>query len=549
MLHARHCIAIALTACSAAPFAETYDLKALIDAVTVYRSEAMVGRQGDFKAAPGEHVVLVRGLPSNFDPNTLQVRLAGPTGLVMGGVELRETPQDELANPDEAALQKRLSAARDELSDLQAERESAEASIRFIQSLIDGKLTRTPEGTAGKLDPEVWKRGWESVGQGTLQQRQKVLAAQRKEREQAQRIATLERQLEALRTDRRDTRSAVVAFRATQAGAVRVNLSYLVPDAGWLPVYEARLDTATRAVVLGERAIVTQRTGEDWKAVRLVLSTSAPRASSKVPELGEWRLSFAAPVVRREAKMRMAPAAAPAAPAKMMAESVSSELQDAAPAAEETAEAGGSAFVTEYRVPGQVTVTADGAARKVSLREATLEAKLSARIVPAIDPRAYLVAGVRPAATDPLLPGSWMMFRDGALVGEHRRPLVRPGEEIALSFGVDDRIEVKRTTRTDTRGERGFTGNKSTVERDWKTTVKNRHKASVAVELHDRVPVAAADDIEVEPLKSDTPPTVRDLEGKRGVFAWRFELAPDASQDVNFGYRVTWPKDRVVPGL
>ena len=33
-------------------------------------------------------------------------------------------------------------------------------------------------------------------------------------------------------------------------------------------------------------------------------------------------------------------------------------------------------------------------------------------------------------------------------------------------------------------------------QREWKTTVKNRHKAPVDVELHDRLPVAAADDIE-----------------------------------------------------
>lgn len=531
----------------------SHELEAPIDAVTVYRGEAMIGRVGEFRATPGEHQALVRGLPANFDANSLQVKLSGPDGLVMGGVELRETPQAELAGAEEAALDKRLTTARDELQDLLAERESAETALRFIQSLIDGKLTRTSEGATGRLDPDSWKRGWESVGQGALQQRQKVLAAQRKERDQTRRVEALERQLAAVRTDQRSTRTAVVTYRAAREGAVRINLAYLMPKAGWQPAYEARLDTTTGALVVGERAVVSQRTGEDWTAAKLVLSTSAPRASSKAPELGEWRVSAVDPVTRGgafnrlvqpQAKAMLAPAPAPA----RQAEQGIAELADA-PAREETAQVGGSAFVTEYRIPGQVTVTADGSPRKVSLRETTLAATLAARIVPAVDARAYLVANVRPATSEPLLPGAWMMFRDGALVGEHRRNLVRPGEEIALSFGIDDRIEVKRQTKADTRGERGLVGQRSTVEREWLTTVTNRHQTPMAIELHDRLPVAGHDDIEVEALKTEPPPTTRDLEGKRGVLAWRFELPAGANKSLGFGYRVSWPKELMVPGF
>lgn len=541
---------------SAPALAGHYELLAPIDAVTVYRSDAMIGRAGEFRTAAGEHLALVRGLPANFDANTLQVRLSGPTGLVMGGVELRETPQAELAGADEAALEKQLTTARDELQDLQAERESAETALRFIQSLIDGKLTRTPEGATGRLDPETWKRGWESVGQGALQQRQKVLAAQRKERDQTRQVEALERKLAAVRTDQRSTRTAVISYRAAKEGAVRINLSYLTPKAGWQSAYEARLDTATGALTLTERAVVSQRTGEDWNAAKLVLSTSAPRASSKAPELGEWRISAFDPVTRSaedanrlmfSKRQRSMTPQAPA-PARQ-AEQGLAELADAAPAREASADIGGSAFVTEYRIPGTVTVTADGSPRKVSLRESTLAASLAARIVPAVDQRAYLVAKLRPSSSDPLLPGAWMMFRDGALVGEHRRNLVRPGEEIALSFGVDERIEVKRQTKTDTRGERGIVGQRATVEREWLTTVINRHQAPMVIELHDRLPVAGHDDIEVDALKTEPPPTVRDLEGKRGVLAWRFELPAGGSQTLGFGYRVSWPKDLAVQGL
>ncbi|MET0540377.1 MAG: DUF4139 domain-containing protein [Variovorax sp.] len=55
-----------------------------------------------------------------------------------------------------------------------------------------------------------------------------------------------------------------------------VALSYQVPGPGWTPAYRAQLDTATRKLRLERQALVAQATGEDWRGVKLMLSTGQP---------------------------------------------------------------------------------------------------------------------------------------------------------------------------------------------------------------------------------------------------------------------------------
>ena len=42
----------------------------------------------------------------------------------------------------------------------------------------------------------------------------------------------------------------------------------------------------------------------------------------------------------------------------------------------------------------------------------------------------------------PILPGQVSLFRDGTFVGNGRLPLLSPGEEHELGFGVDDAVRV-----------------------------------------------------------------------------------------------------------
>jgi hypothetical protein len=55
--------------------------------------------------------------------------------------------------------------------------------------------------------------------------------------------------------------------------------------------------------------------------------------------------------------------------------------------------------------------------------------------------------------------------------------------------------------------------------------------------------------VAVEILSGMTEPSERDVDDKRGVLAWSFELAPGAETTIKHGYKVTWPKDTEVGQL
>ena len=75
---------------------------------------------------------------------------------------------------------------------------------------------------------------------------------------------------------------------APGSGEVRMRIEYQVPAARWAPSYVARLDETGARVEL--RALVAQRTGEDWVDVALVLSTAEPAQLAELPELAPQRI-------------------------------------------------------------------------------------------------------------------------------------------------------------------------------------------------------------------------------------------------------------------
>src|SRR4030095_5858559 len=74
--------------------------------------------------------------------------------------------------------------------------------------------------------------------------------------------------------------------------SVKPRLSYQLPDAGWRPLYDARLDSEAGHVELAQLGEVQQRTGEDWSGVALTLSTARPAVGAGLPELGSWFLNM-----------------------------------------------------------------------------------------------------------------------------------------------------------------------------------------------------------------------------------------------------------------
>ena len=105
-----------------------------------------------------------------------------------------------------------------------------------------------------------------------------------------------------------------------------------------------------------------------------------------------------------------------------------------------------------------------------------LDPALTVRTVPKRDEKAYLYAKLTIARGTPILPGPVSLFRDATFVGNGRLPLLAPGEEHELGFGVDDAVRVRHAIAEEKRGESGIITSSKTDTRNYRITVKNLHE-------------------------------------------------------------------------
>ncbi|RLD90154.1 MAG: hypothetical protein DRJ09_05095 [Bacteroidetes bacterium] len=69
------------------------------------------------------------------------------------------------------------------------------------------------------------------------------------------------------------------------------NISYYVSSAGWIPLYDFRVNDIREPLNIVYNASIYQSTGEDWKNVNLTLSTNRPSLNNSKPELATWFIS------------------------------------------------------------------------------------------------------------------------------------------------------------------------------------------------------------------------------------------------------------------
>ena len=540
-----------------------------IDAVTVYPLGAEVTRIGRVTMERGEHVILFTDLPAQALPGSLRVEGKASGTLEIGSVDTRRVfvPRSDSGG---AATERRqtedaIEKLKDERAVLQTAVEAAQAQKVLINNLAN--LPTQPSAPNSAATQPDWSQLFTLIGQRSAEAQKTILDAQIRIRETDRQIADLTRKLTTVAPAQEERTEVKVFVNAAGALDADLTIRYQVRAASWTPFYDARLTTGTRdqapKLQLVRRASIQQRTGESWDDVQLALSTARPGAGSAAPILNPMTVDYApdAPaqtrprepmgygggLMDRDAAGERADGQtnhfARAAAEKNRREETTLDIAEEIRTGVEA-----QAFQAVYAIAGRVAVPATGEMKRVQIDDMALDPTLTARTVPKAEQKACLYAKLTMARGTPVLPGTVSLFRDATFVGTGQLPLLAPGEEHELGFGVDDMIRVRHAVVEDKRGETGLISTSKTDVRNYRITVKNLHERAIQLRVLDQIPVAQNDAIKIE-LQGRTAPTRRDVEDKRGVMAWDMALTPDEEKAVEFGYRVTWPgAKRVIYG-
>jgi len=530
--------------------AKTIKLDSQIDAVTVYPSGATVTRTRQVKLTPGDHILVIDNLPSSMYSRSLRVTGKGTAGVLIGSVESKILPAEKLVQAEEQRLKVEVTTLEDELSMLNNAIESLQIRLSFIKSIgqnIPETINR--EIKTGVVNPKMWREAWENIGNGAMETYEKILAKKKGQRAIQAKLKKLRQELAQIQTGRQSFTQARINITAQSSGTFTLRLSYQLGGATWMPVYDARLKVKKGKLLLRQYGQVRQRTGEDWRNVKLTLSTANPAQGVQMPDLEPWFLSIFTPRPMPVQSRLMEAPADMAFEREQIVATQKAESPILKRARAKIAKANVTEFAAEYGVSGRSNIPADNSPQKFVIGEHKLTTKLASRVVPKRDSRAYLYAETTYSGEAPLMPGPVSVFRDNTFIGNLSLDLVRPTEKIKLSFGVDDRVQVDYRLVSDEQSKAGIITKERVIKRLYRIEITNRHAKPFEIVLLEHIPVSQDERIKVELSKQTTTPSQKDLDDRLGVMAWRNLYQPNEKKRITVGYEVRYPQKLKVQGF
>jgi uncharacterized protein (TIGR02231 family) len=271
-------------------FSQTFkekELKTEINEVTVFLNGAQIFESGNTTIPTGKTLLKIKNLSPYLDEKSIQVKADGDFTIL--SVNHKFNYLNELKKDEKIDSLKKL------LDDIEStvSRDNARLSVlKEKQSLLNENKNlggQTSGATIVQLKQaiEFYEVEISKIKEEEIKTNKKI---ESKKKEQGK----IEKQLKEL-NEQNSLPSSEIEIRVSSESQVntKVNLTYLVANAGWYPKYDIRVENIKSPLELTYKAEVFQNTGVDWKNVKLRFSNGDPNQSGVVPELSTWNLNYA----------------------------------------------------------------------------------------------------------------------------------------------------------------------------------------------------------------------------------------------------------------
>lgn len=258
-------------------------LDSKIENVTVFLNGAQVTRTAKTSLESGKTVLVFKGISQQIDKNSIQVKGSGKFTV--------NSIVHQLNN-------KREQTRQDEIARLGNQKETFEDKIKSLRnSLIVYKReeemlvkNQSVAGTSTGLKIADFKEAIEFQRVRMQEVMNKQLEIEREIAKVEKDIRKVNQQLTVITIAKDQTTSDILVTISSKETIPNTafSLSYFVKDALWKPTYDVRVDQISEPLNLVYKANVYQFSGEDWKEVKLRLSTANPNQNGTPPVLENW---------------------------------------------------------------------------------------------------------------------------------------------------------------------------------------------------------------------------------------------------------------------
>lgn len=529
-----------------------------IDEVTVFTNRAMVTRRGHTSLQAGPAELVVTNLPVLLDTDSIRAGGEGNVAVKIIGVRSERVFSVESVSESVAELEQQIESLERHHKEMKNQLQALRLQRDFIKGLSEKSVDRYSQSLARQqTDLEATNNLVSYVGTRWSQLSQEILRIETDLTKSEQQMTALRNKLQQLKTPRsQESISLFVSIEAAQPGEFSLEVSYFVNSASWKPLYDLRVDSLNNKVNLTYLAEVSQRSGEDWNNVSLVLSTAKPGLGTLPPKLSPWYLDVFQPVPPPPPMPKMAMRARSAAPAgqvmnfegleEFTLSDVAAPMASAAPVVAQSVEAeisNDSGGAVTFKVGRRNDIPSDGQPHKVTVFSDDYNCKLEFIAMPKLVAQTYLRATVTNGKAQ-LLPGSANIFRDNNFVGKTQLASVAPNEEIKLNLGIDESVKVERDL-VEREVDKSFLNNLRRTNFAYRITLTNLREVETQVEVSDQMPLSRNEQIKVKMLRVQ--PLIQP--GELNVLEWKITLPPKARREIYFQFQVEHPRDLNITGL
>jgi uncharacterized protein (TIGR02231 family) len=514
-----------------------------IKEITVYLSGATITRTGALSLPSGNSIVVVKNLPQDLNPQSIQVNGKGDF-TIMSVVHQINYLKEQEKTKEIIMLEDSLEMLNDQVA--------SENSMLYVYNNEEG-LILTNKSLGGQntgVSIAGLKEASDFYRTRLADIKTKQLAINKKLVKLQNRIANISNQLNNLNAKKNiPTSEILVMVSADQAVNATFTVSYLVNTAGWSPSYDLRAKDVKNPIEIAYKANVYQTTGEDWENVLLTLSTSNPSLSGTKPNLAPWFLSYYEPVsysyendeqnykVKGNRSM-----AKEEAPSSMTNGGTVNEITvaDAVSASAYTAVTESTTSI-EFEISKPYDIPCNGQTYTVEMTKSTLPATYEYYAVPKIDKDAFLLARVTGWEGLNMLSGNVYLYFEGTYVGQSYFDARNTTDTLDLSLGRDKNIVLKRE-RLKEFASKKLIGVNQTESRGFEISVRNKKSQPITIVIDDQIPLSTNKDIVIE--KTDISGAKYD--DPTGRLTWKYEVKAAETKKMKLVYSVKYPKDKTV---
>jgi len=521
--------------------ADVLPAASVVTGAVIYPQGAEVTEQFEVAVPAGRHQIILAmrdggGLP--------EIALQGDMTLIGRRMDGRVIDPERFYTAAQSEALSALEAAETARRDHQAAITAAEETITALDAQIEYLQSARASGDVPASAQDL-QATLAILGQELPRLLRARLEAERavsdlREAEEAFRIAEFEaaEALAGLSPPQEGWARLVIEVEAAAAITATGALTTVVPDAGWSPVYDLSLDTATGAVEIARKAEVRKPSPGDWTDVALTLSTIVPNeaigASPVFPDIVRMfdgsMVGMPRAAVRMSDEAEMMALDAPVMEPMVISESAVGGYE-------------GAAFVFPFGTPQ--TVAGGGGPTELSLSEATFDSAQEIIAIPRRDETAFVTARVENTSGGPLIAGLARVYRDGTYLGEMFMDEIADGAEAVLPFGSLETVRLTYRVEDRDEGDRGLIRRSNTQNERVSFEVENLGSEAVDLRALYALPVSEQEDLVIE-IGSNPRADDQDADGIRGVAAWELTLAPGATQTVEIELSLIWPEDQMI---